>query len=98
MPWLRTWGTRSRPFAASQAGVPTATGVAGSTAPPTVGSNEAGCGPEVKGFDCMSLVQYAVYQATGIALPGDGSQPKGVGTVIAAQATIAEDTADAAAR
>ena len=30
----------------------------------------------------MSLVQYAVYQATGIALPGDGSQPAGVGTVI----------------
>ena len=25
----------------------------------------------------MSLVQYAVYQATGIALPGDGSQPEG---------------------
>lgn len=41
----------------------------------------------------MSLVQYAVYQATGIALPGDGSQPKGIGTVIAPQATIAEDTA-----
>ena len=31
----------------------------------------------------MSLVQYAVFQATGIALPGDGSQPAGVGTVIA---------------
>ena len=51
--------------------------------PTNGGVDEAGCGPGVKGYDCMSLVQYAVYQATGIALPGDGSQPKGVGTVIA---------------
>ena len=42
----------------------------------------------------MSLVQYAVYQATGIALPGDGTQPSGVGTFIAPLATIAEDTAE----
>ena len=42
----------------------------------------------------MTLVQYAVYQATGIVLPGNGTQPKGVGTFIAPQATIAEDTAD----
>jgi hypothetical protein len=41
----------------------------------------------------MSLVQYAVYQATGIALPADGSQPKGVGTVIPRAGTITADTA-----
>ena len=39
----------------------------GSTGLPIGGVNEAGCGPGVKGFDCMSLVQYAV--------PGDGHRP-----------------------
>ena len=42
-------------------------------------STSRAAAPGVKGFDCMSLVQYAVYQVTGIALPGDGSQPRGVG-------------------
>jgi cell wall-associated NlpC family hydrolase len=41
----------------------------------------------------MSLVQYAVYQATGIALPSDGSQPKKVGTIIPKAKTLAGDMA-----
>ena len=92
--WLRHVGDQIAAVAASQAGVAYCDGGGGIHGPTNGGVVEAGCGPGVKGYDCMSLVQYAVYQATGIALPGDGSQPKGVGTVIAAQATIAEDTAD----
>ena len=74
-----TTGDQIAAFAASQVGVPYCDGGGGINGPTNGGVNEAGCGPGVKGFDCMSLVQYAVYQATGIALPGDGSQPKGVG-------------------
>ena len=88
-----TVGDQIAAFAASQVGVPYCDGGGGINGPTNGGVNEAGCGPGVKGFDCMSLVQYAVYQATGIALPGDGSQPKGVGTVITPTGTIAEDTA-----
>ena len=33
------------------------------------GQDEPGCPTGTKGFDCMSLVQFAVYQVTGIALP-----------------------------
>ena len=89
---LQIWGSRAAgaatvgdqiaAFAASQAGVPYCDGGGGINGPTNGGVVEPGCGPGVKGFDCMSLVQYAVYQATGIALPGDGSQPEGVGTVI----------------
>ena len=71
--------------AASQAGVPYCDGGGDIHGPTNGGVVEAGCGPGVKGYDCMSLVQYAVYQVTGIALPGDGSQPAGVGTVVPAR-------------
>jgi NlpC/P60 family len=89
-----TTGDQIAAFAASQVGVPYCDGGGGINGPTHGGVNEAGCGPGVKGFDCMSLVQYAVYQATGIALPGDGSQPKGIGTLIAPAGTIGEDTAE----
>ena len=91
-------GDQIAAFAASQAGVAYCDGGGGINGPTNGGVVEAGCGPGVKGYDCMSLVQFAVYQATGIALPGDGSQPKGVGTVIAPQATIAAGHGRAPAR
>ncbi len=86
-------GDQIAAVAASQAGVPYCDGGGNINGPTNGGVVESGCGPGVKGFDCMSLVQFAVYQVTGIALPGDGTQPKGVGAFIAPQATIAEDTA-----
>ena len=79
-------------FAASQANVPYCDGGGGINGPSNGGVVESGCGVGVNGFDCMSLVQFAVFQATGIVLPGDGSQPSGVGEFIAPQATITEDT------
>jgi NlpC/P60 family len=88
-----TVGDQIAAVAASQAGVAYCDGGGGINGPTNGGVVEAGCGPGVKGYDCMSLVQYAVYQVTGIALPGDGSQPKGVGTVIPPTSTIAGDTA-----
>jgi cell wall-associated NlpC family hydrolase len=88
-----TVGGRIVASAASESGTPYCDGGGGIDGPSNGGVVESGCGAGVKGFDCMSLVQYAVYQATGIALPGDGSQPKGVGTVIEPSATIAQDTA-----
>jgi cell wall-associated NlpC family hydrolase len=89
-----TQGDQIVAFAASQAGVPYCDGGGDVNGPTNGGVNEPGCGPGVRGYDCMSLVQFAVYQATGIALPGNGSQKSGVGTYIAPQATIAQDTAD----
>ncbi len=68
-------------FAASQQGVPYCEG-GGGTHGPTVGSASSTCPPGVKGYDCMSLPVYAVYQATGIVLPSNGTQPRGVGTFI----------------
>jgi hypothetical protein len=79
--------------AASQANVPYCDNGGGINGPSYGGVNEAGCGPGTRGFDCMSLAQFAVYQATGIVLPGNGSQLSGVGQFIPPQATIAEDTA-----
>jgi cell wall-associated NlpC family hydrolase len=79
--------------AASQVGVPYCDNGGGIHGPSNGGVKEKGCGPHVKGFDCMSLVQYAVYQVTGVALPNDGSQLKGVGKVIPKAGTLAEDTA-----
>src|ERR1019366_8114011 len=80
--------------AASQANVPYCDNGGGISGPTYGGVNELGCGPSNRGFDCMSLAQFAVYQATGIVLPGDGSQLNGVGKFIPPQATIAVDTAD----
>jgi cell wall-associated NlpC family hydrolase len=88
-----TPGDRIVGFAASESGIPYCDGGGGIGGPSNGGVIESGCGPGVKGFDCMSLVQYAVYQATGIALPGDGNQPAGVGTVLEPAGTIAQDTA-----
>jgi len=88
-----TQGDQIAAFAASQANVPYCDGGGSINGPTNGGVVEAGCGPGVKGFDCVTLVQYAVYQATGIVLPG-WSQPSGVGTFIAPQATVAEDMAD----
>jgi cell wall-associated NlpC family hydrolase len=88
-----TQGDQVAAIAASQAGVPYCDGGGGINGPTIGDGNEPGCGNGVKGYDCMSLVQFAVFQATGIALPGNGSQPSGVGAFIAPQATMAEDTA-----
>jgi cell wall-associated NlpC family hydrolase len=88
-----TTGDQIVAIAASQAGVPYCDAGGGIHGPSHGNVNEAGCGPRVKGFDCMSLVQYAVYQATGIALPSDGSQPKGVGRIIPKARTLAGDMA-----
>src|ERR1700733_1994493 len=78
--------------AASQANVPYCDDGGGINGPSYGGVDELGCGPGTKGFDCMSLAQFAVYQATGIVLPGDGSQLSGVGQFIPPEATIAADT------
>jgi ribosomal protein L24E len=79
--------------AASQSNVPYCDDGGGIHGPTYGGVNEPGCDPSQKGFDCMSLVQFAVFQAMGIALPGDGSQLTGVGQFIPPAATIAQDTA-----
>ena len=42
---------------------------------PTVGNGSSTCGPGVKGYDCMSLAQYAVYHVTGYTVPFGGSIP-----------------------
>jgi len=73
--------------AAAQAGVPYCDDGGGINGPSYGGVDESGCGPGTAGFDCMSLVQYAVYQVTGIVLPSNGSQLSGVGTVIPASDT-----------
>jgi cell wall-associated NlpC family hydrolase len=86
-------GDQIAAIAASQAGVPYCDGGGGINGPSNGGVVEPGCGSGVKGYDCMSLVQYAVFQATGIILPSNGQQPAGVGTVIPPSGSIAQDTA-----
>jgi cell wall-associated NlpC family hydrolase len=86
-------GEQIAAVAASEAGVPYCDNGGGIHGPTNGGVNEKGCGPRVKGFDCMSLVQYAVYQVTGIVLPSDGSQPKGVGKIIPKARTLTKDKA-----
>jgi len=54
--------------AASQAGVPYCGSGGGINGP----SNGGGC--TAPGFNCMSFVQYAVYQGTGAIVPGGGGQ------------------------
>jgi cell wall-associated NlpC family hydrolase len=88
-----TTGDHIVAFAASQAGVPYCDDGGGIHGPSNGGVKEKGCGLRVKGFDCMSLVQYAVYQATGIVLPNNGSQLKGVGKIIPKAGTLAKDVA-----
>jgi hypothetical protein len=41
----------------------------------TVGNGSSTCAAGVKGYDCMSLAQYAVYQVTGQTVPFGGSIP-----------------------
>jgi cell wall-associated NlpC family hydrolase len=80
--------------AASQAGVPYCDGGGGYNGPTNGGQVESGCGAGTKGFDCMSLAQYAVYQAIGLKIPGDGSQLSGVGTFIPPDDTAALQPGD----
>ena len=83
--------------AATQAGLPYCEGGGGVNGP----STGNGCTPPTVGYDCMSLAQYAVYQATGITVPIDGEMLPGPnatdwdgqGTYVASQATVAEDEA-----
>jgi Putative Ig domain/NlpC/P60 family len=83
--------------ASSQAHVPYCEGGGGINGP----SSGNGCAPPTVGFDCMSLAQYAVYQATSVTVPSDGEMLPGPnstdwdgqGTYIASQATFAEDEA-----
>jgi hypothetical protein len=60
--------------AASQDSVPYCEGGGGINGP-TVGTASSTCGQGVKGYDCMSLAQYAVFQVTGITVPVNGSLP-----------------------
>jgi hypothetical protein len=80
-----TQGDQIVSAAASQAGVPYCDGGGSINGPTNGGVQEAGCEGNTQGFDCMTLAQYAVYQATGIVLPTDGSQLNGVGTFIPPQ-------------
>lgn len=73
--------------AASQAGVPYCEGGGGINGPsqPPKGLPTCAAGP---GFDCMSLAQYAVFQATGITVPsGTNVSLPGVGTLVAPDGT-----------
>jgi cell wall-associated NlpC family hydrolase len=88
-----TQGDQIVAAAASQAGVPYCDNGGSIYGPTNGGVDEPGCGPGVKGFDCTTLVMFAVYRATGIVLPGDGTQPNGVGTYLPPQSTIAGDEA-----
>ena len=57
-------------YAKSQAGVPYCEGGGGINGPSQPTNGMPPCG--APGYDCMSLAQYAVYQATGITVPGGG--------------------------
>jgi cell wall-associated NlpC family hydrolase len=84
-------------YAASQSGIPYCEG-GGGIAGPTVGNASSTCAKEVKGYDCMSLAIYAVYQGTGhkVTLPINASQPSGGGTFIAPGESVASDEASLA--
>jgi len=84
-----TQGDQIAAAAASQAGVAYCDGGGGINGPTHGAGDPIGCTGNTPGYDCMSLVQYSVYQVTGIALPNDGSQLPGVGTVIPAADTAA---------
>ncbi|HUD17104.1 MAG TPA: NlpC/P60 family protein [Acidimicrobiales bacterium] len=67
--------------AASQYGVPYCEG-GGGVDGPSVGNASSTCATGVKGYDCMSLAQYAVYQGTGITVPLPPADLPGSGTFI----------------
>jgi hypothetical protein len=69
--------------AASQSGIPYCEG-GGGIHGATVGSNQSKCAPGVKGYDCMSLAQYAVFQVTGQTVPFGGSIPGPGSTFVSA--------------
>jgi hypothetical protein len=79
--------------AASQNGVPYCEG-GGGISGPSVGTASSTCAPGVKGYDCMSLAQYAVYQVTGITVPINGSLP-GPGRFIPPNGTVGLEPGDA---
>jgi cell wall-associated NlpC family hydrolase len=69
-------------YAASQKGLPYCYGGGGINGPTEEISspgNDVDCPPPTKGYDCMSLAQYAVYQGTGgkVSLPNNNSQLTG---------------------
>jgi hypothetical protein len=72
--------------AASQAGIPYCEGGGGIYGPSQPTNGMPPC--SAKGYDCMSLAQYAVYQVTGITVPSgtDVSLP-GPGTLVPADGT-----------
>ena len=80
-----TQGSQIVSEAASQAGLPYCYGGGGIHGPSAPTQPTEGCAPGQLGYDCMSLAQFSVYQVTGIVIPNDGAQPKGVGTVIPSQ-------------
>ena len=63
-----------------------------STVRPSEASSST-CGPGVKGYDCMSLAQYAVFQVTGMTVPVNGSLP-GPGRFIAPNGTVGLEPGD----
>jgi Putative Ig domain/NlpC/P60 family len=79
--------------AASQDGVPYCEGGGGINGP-TVGAASSTCAQGVKGYDCMSLAQYAVFQVTGITVPVNGSLP-GPGKFIPPNGTVGLQPGDA---
>jgi hypothetical protein len=68
-------------FAASQSGVPYCEG-GGGIHGPSVGNASSTCAPGIKGYDCMSLAVYAVYQATGIVLGANANATDTGGTPV----------------
>ncbi len=68
--------------AAAEAGLPYCYGGGTYTGPTAPTFANPGCTLAQKGFDCMSLAQYAVYQVTGIKIPQTGNPDDGEGTYI----------------
>jgi cell wall-associated NlpC family hydrolase len=79
--------------AASQSGIPYCEG-GGGIHGATVGDGSSTCKAGVKGYDCMSLAQYAVFQVTGITVPVNGSLP-GPGKFIPPNGTVGLQPGDA---
>ena len=81
-----TTGALIAQVAKSQRGIPYCEGGGGIDGP-TVGDASSACAPGVRGYDCMSLAQNAVYQVTGIIVPLSGALP-GPGTFIPPNGTV----------
>jgi cell wall-associated NlpC family hydrolase len=74
--------------AASQSGIPYCEG-GGGIHGASVGDGSSTCAAGVKGYDCMSLAQYAVYQVTGQTVPFGGSIPGPGSTFISPSGGVA---------